>query len=245
MAEPFRALGAGNGFPWCIPEGSPVSTDPQLILQGMTLDEVLNLYWNVKTLSVDFSVTIHWEEGVEDSPGVYSYTSHSYTWAINETWDSVHETPADTFVLPEPKGRVCPDNYRLGPDNALRDSGRIELNVELGWMINAEIQKYFWIKDGGYDYYLPTGRSIRLRNPVSPEDNSRSIAIIRPFGLIFGPVAGMPTIREIRTFSHYIGTIQDVRLETIPTRTKPFEGLSYVSHTWDSFGWNLGFHTYP
>lgn len=44
-ATPFTALGAGNGFPFCIEE------DPNMSA-GYTLGQVMNVFWNIKTINV-------------------------------------------------------------------------------------------------------------------------------------------------------------------------------------------------
>tara|TARA_B110000285_G_scaffold216938_1_gene264731 strand:- start:707 stop:1351 length:645 start_codon:yes stop_codon:yes gene_type:complete len=45
IAEKFKALGAGNGFPGC------VETDPNMTT-GYALEEVVNLFWNTATVNV-------------------------------------------------------------------------------------------------------------------------------------------------------------------------------------------------
>ena len=81
IAEPFTALGVGNGFPFCLDKLDVSGFD---LVNGMTLQQAMQWYWRVQALWG--SATAHWEE------------SSTVIVSASAT-DAVSSTP--------PMGRVC------------------------------------------------------------------------------------------------------------------------------------------
>lgn len=251
VAEPFTALGAGNGFPFCL--ASEYGSDVDYELSNMSLNDAMRLYWSLE--SIAFGLNISFEYEYRSTSAGSDYENHSYSSVISEVMFDYREYDASGDVSyvnnpPPPKERTCVP-LRVGrmgsstPTIQYHPNGddRIAMYYDLSFGIN-DFTRRRWVKNSGmYSFGQLSGWWVFFGHG--------SAAVGSTTGARFAAVTTSP---EPPT-SGYVLT--DQKQYNIPfadpitaylytsSKERPFTLSSYISHSWASVGETFNFYTYP
>jgi hypothetical protein len=238
-AEPFTALVGGSGFPLCPESGSLV------FLGSLTLAESMALYWNLKSLRVEFSIDVTSEHRTSApiDPPTYNTITRTYVYdkVVSENGVDSGQNP------PAPKARVCntfwsfqdtagapttispidiaPRSFRIAPAFVGKDSGVYSLRNSAGIGTNNSL-------------------SFGIRPEPHPDGGGTAtvLTIFRRPNATASPFSTSTLLPDLET-----GTFwgKSISLEIwVRLLDKPFTGAQYVSHTFNSFSVTPDFWTY-
>ena len=104
LTEPFKALGAGNGFTFCRSE--PPTDESEKPISVLSLKQSMAWYWLLK----DFSLTINLQRvqlSSEDEPGYTGSLSTDFQDMFSETHPGEIANPLGEIYSKPPKGRAA------------------------------------------------------------------------------------------------------------------------------------------
>lgn len=144
VAEPFTALGAGNGFPFCLPNSIPGGRIA--FLQGLSLVEAMELYWNVEYMKFEASVDISWHYPHPSStnPG------GSDTFTVEQVVSFIPE-----LGEMKPKDRACNFNNRFAAFNEETGDPRTNTALYFRPYNNSGGTVYSFVEDSPGSFSLP------------------------------------------------------------------------------------------
>lgn len=151
VADPFTALAAGNGFPFCIPTSAPNEPEANLLVANLSLEEAMGLYWNTETITLEFSIAVSWTH-----PDDGSFT-HTFVYS---------KTSEQAFFSPTPRSRICGTEVAFGWFDDEQSSGSHQIVTSADFSLHQRSstvggpRNYPWAKiDGEFSFYNRSSRA--------------------------------------------------------------------------------------
>lgn len=157
-AEPFNALGRGNGFMTCIRKRSEWSNEDLPPTWGpFTLEEAMQIYWNLKKINISFGYETVYVN--EDQTTIYSYEcnsefeGNSYENIGNNI---IHKSEIHNCERPMPHERICNPSLALPTDirTLADDVSDVGFQFTFG---DGLIYNDLYPSPDGADYYFEIG----------------------------------------------------------------------------------------
>lgn len=256
MADPFTVLRMGNGFPFCVQEGSEPEPDPSIrrppVIKDYTLAQMMNLYWNVKSIRINLDLEVTYEYWPNDSQPEDDPEIITSEFVIDETWTQVEAGDDPPEPVAEPKSRGCGLNtagaFAIGPGNAGRNYSSGGVDVQL--RIQAQIPflnfqstpNVYWRSGDSYKLYTNSGWQIwfSMGDKIGSSD-SGGVQFFSNDGTV-----AIPNLRDTKLISNYPETANAYFwFQHGPGSGRPPTPFTrYVSHTWNTMEIEFGYHEY-
>lgn len=145
-AESFTALGRGNGFPFCALTSNPSGS--LSYLSGLTLSECMQLYWNLRQLTVSADFDLDYD--------VYNLAGFVESDSITIQFEKTYDVQNSDIVDPEPKSRICPPPPRVGYYQDINFVPNAGIRLHFGFAHQNTLLDANLVKNGPDDYDLRT-----------------------------------------------------------------------------------------